>query len=104
MTKEDYSHLMPETRAWVEAELIEYELEAHRERLLIQAAEVWDRLQAARAVIERDGPFWTDKDGRPRKHPALDCERNDRIVFARLLRELNLSIEPPESRPPGLRY
>ena len=107
MEKTDYSHLSPEATAFVEWGLSEFELdtEKHKRKLLIQAGETLDRIDHARKVIEREGAFWTDTEGRPRKHPALDCERNDRIVFARLLRELNLDVEPPpESRPPGLRY
>jgi len=40
----------------------------------------------------------------PKTHPALSVEKENKIIFARLLRELCLDIEPPRDtgRPPGL--
>lgn len=98
------SHLSPETAKWCQEIHREFELEIHQVKILIQAGEVLDRLSHARTVIDAEGAFFIDRWGQPRRHPALDAERNDRVVFARLLRELNLSEEPPDPRPPGLRY
>ena len=104
MEKSELAHLDPSTAAWVQEIFSEFELERHKVKILIQAGGTLDRINAAREVIDREGAFYTDKEGRPRKHPALDAERNDRVVFARLLRELNLSEEAPDPRPPALRY
>ena len=98
-------HLRPETAEWVRHVLSEYELESHHEKILIQAAETLDRIIEARETIARDGAYYRDRFGQPRVHPAVDVERNGRIVFARLVRELNLSAdEVMESRPPSLKY
>ena len=45
-----------------------------------------------------------DRFGKPKTHPALAVEKDNKIIFARLMRELNLDIEPPGNtgRPPGL--
>jgi hypothetical protein len=73
-------------------------------KLLVQAAEQLDRIEQARARVVQDGAYFTDRFGAPRSHPALRDERDGRVTFARLLRELNLSESPEDPRPPGLRY
>jgi phage terminase small subunit len=97
-------HLRAETKAWIRKILNDYELESHHVKLLIAAGECWDRVLLARETIEREGAYFTDRFGSPKSHPALSDERNGRVVFARLLRELNLSETPAESRTPGLKY
>src|SRR5262245_51165542 len=49
------SHLEPQTAAWYRRVCADYELEPHHLKLLLVAAESWDRNQAARIVIQRDG-------------------------------------------------
>jgi hypothetical protein len=61
-------------------------LETHHLRLLQLAAECWDRAQAARRVIQQDGPFTTNRYGATVAHPALRFERDARANFAKLLR------------------
>ena len=97
-------HLRPETAEWVRFILSEYDLESHHVKILVQAAECLDRIIEARETIEAEGAYFHDRFGQPRVHPAVDVERNGRIVFARLVRELNLSQEPDDLRPPALRY
>ncbi len=97
-------HLKAGTKAWIQKILADYELESHHKKILIQAGETWDRITQARERIEKEGAYYTDRWGCPKSHPALADERNGRIVFARLIRELNLSEESPDARPPGLKY
>ena len=97
-------HLRSETAEWVRQVLSDYELESHHIKILIQAGECLDRIIEAREEIEREGSYYKDRFGQPKMHPAIDVERNGRIVFARLIRELNLSDEVTESRPPALKY
>ena len=83
-----------------------YQLEPHHLRLLQLAGESWDRAQEARVILARDGVVVTDDRKNVRSHPAVAIERDSRIAFARLVRELDLDTEPPsDSRfaPPGLR-
>ena len=97
-------HLRGETRKWIKKIIADYELEGHHIKILITAGECWDRITLARERIKKEGAYGKDRFGTPKSHPALADERNNRIVFSRLIRELNLSEEPPGSRPPGLKY
>jgi hypothetical protein len=81
----------------------DFELEAHHLRVLTLAAESWDRCQQAREAIDQNGITFEDKHGQPRARPEVAIERDSRIAFARLLRELCLDVDPPaDVRPPRL--
>ena len=98
-------HLKASTRRWFRDVLAEYTLEAHHVRLLTLAGEAWDRGQQARQEIDRYGLTFTDGNGLPRTRPEIAIERDSRLAFARLLRELDLDVVPPAEtvRPPSLR-
>jgi phage terminase small subunit len=98
-------HLSPETRVWFEQVLADYGgIEEHHVRLLTLAGEAWDRCMQARKALEDAGSLtFEDRWGQPRPRPEVAIELNNRISFARLLRELCLDISPPGSektRPP----
>jgi P27 family predicted phage terminase small subunit len=101
------SHLRPETARWFRAVLDGWELQDHHIRLLLIAAESWDRALEAREALDKEGLTFTDRFGAPHAHPAVKIERDARITFMRVLRELDLDIEPPPPpsgrRPPTLR-
>ena len=97
------AHLREATRRWWRSVTSAWSLEEHHVKLLTAAAESWDRLQEARERIAKDGAYLQDRFGQLRPHPALAIERDSRIAFARILRELDLDAEPPASRPPALR-
>jgi phage terminase small subunit len=66
------------------------------------AGEAWDRSQQAREAIAKEG-LTVPSGGRA--HPAIAIERDSRLAFARLIRELDLDAEPPASwrnGPPAL--
>ena len=98
-------HLKAATRRWFRDVLAEYDLEAHHVRLLTLAGEAWDRGQQARGEIERHGLTYLDGNGLPRTRPEIAIERDSRLAFARLLRELDLDCGSPGEtpRPPALR-
>lgn len=93
------AHLKAATRRWFDSVLDDYELEQHDVRLLTLAAEAWDRGQQAREAIAENGLTFNDRFGAPHAHPAIAIERDNRIAFARLLRELSLSIDGPDEAP-----
>ncbi len=97
------AHLRAATRRWYVEVIEHYNLEEHHRRLLQLAAEAFDRAQEAREVIKRDGAYVEGRYG-TRAHPAVTVERDSRLAFARLLRELDLDGEPgPDPRPARLR-
>jgi phage terminase small subunit len=100
------AHLRPETRQWWAQVCHEYvDLEGHHLKLLSLAAEAWDRCAEAREAIAEHGLTFVDRLGTPRARPEVAIERDSRIAFARLLRELALDVAAPDdSRPPALRY
>lgn len=84
------SHLSAAAKRWWKCVVSEYRLEEHHLRLLTAAAEAWDRMNEARALVDRDGIVDRDRFGQKRTHPCVAVERDSRLAFARLLRELNL--------------
>ena len=101
------AHLSQASKIWWTETVKEYDLEKHHLMLLQAACEVWDQLQQARELIARDGLMIKGPRGALRIHPAAGVERDSGIGFARLLRELDLDVEPPSSsrlpQPPALR-
>ena len=96
-------HLEEPTRKWWRSVMVEYGLEEHHVRLLTLAAEAWDRAQEARVALAQHGTTYTDRFGQPRARPEVNIERDARIAFARLLRELDLDGEAaPDPRPPRM--
>ena len=87
-------HLRPATKRWFAAVCRAYALEEHHRRLLTLAGEAWDRGEQARAALEAGGLTFQDRYGNPRARPEVAVERDSRLAFARLLRELGLTAGP----------
>lgn len=103
-TPQPPEHLKPATRAWWLCVCGEFELEPHHVRLLTLASEAWDRATDARLAIEQHGMTFEDRFGAPHARPEVAIERDSRLAFARLLRELALDVDAPAAaaaRPPA---
>ena len=99
------SHLKNGTREWWENVVTNFELEAHHIKILTLAGEAWDRCVQARKCVAKYGLTSRNRYGEIRARPEVAIERDSRIAFARLLRELNLDIDLPEPpRAPGLKF
>jgi phage terminase small subunit len=93
-------------KEWWRSVLADYELDTHHLHLLEAACGAWDRMQQARLAIAEHGLVFIDANGIPKSRPEISVERDSRIAFARLIRELDLDVAPPpepRGRPPGLR-
>jgi phage terminase small subunit len=97
-------HLQPATRAWFSQVTTDFDLEPHHLRLLTLAAESWDRGVEARLALQEHGLTFLDRFGSPHSRPEVAIERDSRIAFARLCRELDLDADtaPATPRPPAL--
>lgn len=58
--------------------------------ILTLAGEAWDRSAQARRVLERNGLVFLDRFGQPRPRPELAIEKDAKLLFARLTRDLQL--------------
>jgi P27 family predicted phage terminase small subunit len=92
------AHLSEAMQGWWRTVMTDYALEAHHLRLLEAACDAWDRMVQAREVLRIEGLTIAGRDGR-KAHPAVAVERDSRLAFARLVRELDLDAEPPPERP-----
>ena len=95
-------YLTDASKDWWNSVVQEYELEQHHFKLLEMACSTWDRCSAARAVIDAEGPVFLDRYNQPKARPEVAIERDSRILFARLVRELDLDFHGASDRPPAL--
>jgi len=94
-------HLSKSSKRWWAKIIGTWQLEPHHVELLSQAAGCLDRMEAARLVVATEGAIIRDRFNIPREHPAAKQERDEKLLFAKLCREMNLDPEPSEpSRPP----
>ena len=68
------------------------------------ACEAWDRCQQAREILDRGGLTTETESGGLEAHLCIGIERDARLAFARLLRELDLDAgpTPEQARPSAL--
>jgi P27 family predicted phage terminase small subunit len=97
-------HLTAASKRFYERIAADYTLEPHHLRLLQLLCEAWDRGQEARKILHKEGLVIDHERLGKRPHPAAGIEKDSRTAVARLLRELNLSEEPDDNRPPRLKY
>ena len=96
-------HLRAATSQWFAEIIAEYDLESHHIRLLMKACESWDRSEQAREGLLKHGLTFDDRFGSPHARPEIAIERDSRLAFARLIREIGLDVSTPtDSRPNSL--
>jgi hypothetical protein len=81
-------------RRWFRSVCEGYVLEEHHIKMLVHAAECWDRATEARRALEKHGLTFVDRFGCPRSRPEAAIERDQKIIFSRLVRELDLDQVP----------
>jgi P27 family predicted phage terminase small subunit len=92
-------HLTKEGKRIFKAICSEYQIEDIAGlRILRIALESFDRAQAAREAIDREGMTIQDKFGQIKPHPLLPTERDSKAAFLSGLRALNLDLEPLRDR------
>lgn len=76
-------------RLWL-AVIREFDLDDREMVILAEAAATLDRIDGLNALVEADGPMVPGSAGQPVLHPALGEQRQQRVVLARLLGQLDL--------------
>ena len=92
-------HLGPESKEFFSRIVGTFELETHHLKLLRLACEAYDRTQEARKILAKEGLTAQDARGGIKCHPAIAIERDSRLAFARLLREIGLPSDADEEAP-----
>ena len=96
-------HLAAESRRTWRRVLETYDLGPDQVMTLQAMLENWDRAQQAREILAKNGGPLLVEDGRTKRHPAIDVEKQAYSLFQRLQRTLGIDLEPPGpvGRPPG---
>jgi len=68
----------------------EYQLNQDELHLLLMACEAMDRCIQARKRLAKQGLTYTDRFGQPKSRPEVAIERDSRLAFARLVKQLGL--------------
>jgi P27 family predicted phage terminase small subunit len=80
-----------EARRWIKSLREEFRIvDAHREMLLGQLAESFDRLREAQKILSAEGLTVKDRWQQPRMHPACIIERDCRNALLKTLKDLGL--------------
>ena len=82
--------------------LREFDLFPLQLKILEAALRCWDRVIFFREEIKLKGLTFVDRYQQPKERPEVTAERQYKTLFMRLVRELGLSVDTPDSRPPRL--
>ena len=99
-TPQPPKHLSAQAKQFWRSVVNLFELEEHNLDLLESACVQLTRSEQERGIIEKEGLVVKDRFSQPKPHPAVELERQAHMAFVRIGRELGLSIEAPDSRPP----
>ena len=85
-------HLSESAQSWCAYVLKNNNLDDNKLRLLILAAEAWDRSTVARETIAKEGIIYVSRLGEPQRHPAVAIKDQAENTFARLVKQLDLKV------------
>jgi len=83
-------HLSKEAHEFWQWASDEYQLNRDELHLLLMACEAMDRCIQARKRLAKQGLTYTDRFGQPKSRPEIAIERDSRLAFARLVKQLGL--------------
>ena len=97
------SHLSPESKAFWHDIVKDYDFSGDiaGQKILRVALESFDRSQAAREQISKDGMTILDKFSQIKQHPLISCERDSRAGFLAGLKQLGLERDADQKKPVG---
>ena len=83
-------HLSKHAKDFWRWALYEYQLNRDELQLLLMACEAMDRCIQARKRLAKQGLTYNDRFGQPKSRPEVAIERDSRLAFARLVKQLGL--------------
>lgn len=96
-------HLSRKMKAFWRSIAAEYCLEDQHINLLTLALEAYDRGQEAREILDKEGIVYLDRFNAPKSRPEIMIERDSRLSYARLMREIGIQTSQEDTeRPPKL--
>ncbi len=84
-------HLSKQTQEFWQWASDEYQLNQDELHLLLMACEAMDRCIQARKRLAKQGLTYNDRFGQPKSRPEIAIERDSRLAFARLVKQLGLN-------------
>lgn len=93
------SHIQKSGRNWIKKVLSEYEFSQTDLSTLFMAGECLDRLKQVRERIVKDGLQVPDRFGIMKAHPLCAVERDNRLTFVRINKQLGIIDNKGEIRP-----
>ena len=91
------AHLREETQAWWREMVEKYAMGSQHLKLLLAACESWDLYSDAMTVLRAQGLTFKNRFGQPCTRPEVAIMRDAKLAFVRIVRELNLPGDTPES-------
>ena len=100
------AHLSAPAKKWWRALTDTYEFTEPDSVLILETAlSCYDRAEAAREMVQKEGAVVKDRFGQLKAHPATVTERDGKMAMLRALKQLGLDVLPPGSlrvgRPAG---
>lgn len=92
-------HLSDEAKDLFRSITLEHSLEPTGLKILQVALEAYDRAQAARKLIDREGMTFLDRFGQQKPHSLLATERDNRAAFLSGIKALDLGVDETSQRP-----
>jgi P27 family predicted phage terminase small subunit len=90
------AHLSPAAKRWWKELEREYSFETPDQYLTLRCVlECYDRSEAAREIVAKEGAVIEDRFGQKKQHPATIVERDAKMAMLRGLRALGLDIAAP---------
>src|ERR1035437_4059512 len=93
------THLSKSAKDWWKTVANRVVLESHHYKLLLLACQAFDLSQEAHLELARVGRVFNDRFGCPKLHPLVLVERDARLSFAKLVRELGLDVVADDPHP-----
>lgn len=80
----------------------DFTLEDHNKKILILACETLDKIEEAQRRLKKEGSYYISRFGEPRSHPALKEVKDNKALFLKLIKQLELDFEESNGvgRPP----